>query len=526
MKPHKHDWLQTRVDWCGNPEELVRTNDTVDQKDHKSMYLEDYPEDMPDLEETMSTGMSVYDLLGATPANTMMSTNTEAAGDMFNLNMGPPEMPESHRQDKPDASHSGAAPSDDEQFKDMFKVPPKVPECRDQAPIAQPGIDFRALMAEAQFKSGQRPLPPPPELRLHCKDDKDTRNMELQAKTSMRIEVRVSNPRNTDPLDLDRDTNRDATLQLMQERCQKESRSSSTTSRSSSTSKRHRSAFRSGNKSNPKKGHPTPDWKHSMPDKENTPSHQESLVPTHKFTLNWDQNILEPLKPKWRPAAKDAPAMLQHKVESVVKPADSVALAKLAYCGKSRGWVITEKLKEMAMGPAASSRYTRKDDVPKKTTPKKSGFLTREEMEAHKRREAPKDWVVNHQEESIGERYFSIRQQVGRFAQEVRAFRFFEPEGKETDLVCRVLAMVDWAVEYNELSNHPLPVIPPELQIPYSGPRHARGQFPLAPTLEESSSTDICIRCQARWMYLCAMLQYFEDDMIAWEGALFGRKIH
>ena len=168
--------------------------------------------------------------------------------------------------------------------------------------------------------------------------------------------------------------------------------------------------------------------------------------------------------------------------------------------------------------------YTGKDDVLKKTTPKKPGFLTREEMEACRRREAWKDWVINHQEESIGERYFSIRQQVGQFTWEVKALQFFEPEGKETDLACGVLAMADWAVEYNELSNHPLLVIPLELQIPYSGPQHGRGQFPLAPTLEESSSTDIRIRCQAWWMYLYAMLQYFEDDMIAWEGTLFGRR--
>ena len=526
VKPYEHDLLQTWVDWCGDPEELVRTNDAVDQKDHESMYLEDYPEDMPDLEETMSTGTSVYDWLGATPANTTMSTDTEAAGDMFNLSMGPPEMLEPHWQDEPYASHSGAAPSDDKQFNDIFKVPPKVPEWWDQVPVMQPGLDFRALMAEAQFKSGQRPLPPPPELRLHHKDNKDTRNMELQAKTSKRIEVPVSNPQNRDPLDLDWDANWDATLEHMQERCQKESCSSSAASRSSSTGKRHRSASRSRDEINPKKGHPTPDQEHSMPDKGNTPPHQESLAPARKFTLNWDQDILELLKPKCRPAAKDAPATPQHKVESVVKPADLVAPAKIASCGKGRGRVIREKLKEIAMGPAASSRYTGKDDVLKRTTPKKSSFPTREEMEAHRRREAQKDWVVNHQEESIGERYFSIRQQVGQFAQEVRALRFFEPEGEETDLACRVLAMVDWAVEYNELSNHPLPVIPPELQIPYSSPLHGRGQFPLAPTLEESSSTDVHIRCQAQWTYLCAMLQYFEDDMVAWEGTLFSGKTH
>ena len=97
----------------------------------------------------MSTGTSVYDRLGSTPANTTMSTDTEAAGDMFNLSMGPPEMLELHQQDEPDASWSSTAPSDDEQFNNMFKVPPKVPECWDQAPVMKSGLNFWALMAEA-----------------------------------------------------------------------------------------------------------------------------------------------------------------------------------------------------------------------------------------------------------------------------------------------------------------------------------------------------------------------------------------
>ena len=82
----------------------------------------------------------------------MMSTDTEAAGDMFNLSMGQPEMPEPHQQDEPDASRSGAALSDDEQFNDMFKVPPKVPECWDQVPVTQPRLDFTALMAESSVQ--------------------------------------------------------------------------------------------------------------------------------------------------------------------------------------------------------------------------------------------------------------------------------------------------------------------------------------------------------------------------------------
>ena len=43
VEPYEYNQLQTRVNWCGDQEELVRTNDAMDQKDHKSMYLDDYP---------------------------------------------------------------------------------------------------------------------------------------------------------------------------------------------------------------------------------------------------------------------------------------------------------------------------------------------------------------------------------------------------------------------------------------------------------------------------------------------------
>ena len=87
--------------------------------------------------------------------------------------MGTSIAPESYRQGEPDTGCSDAAPSDDEQFQDMFKVPDKVPERQGQASAMPPGLDFPALMAEAQFKSGRRQLPPPP----RYKDDKDTRNV-------------------------------------------------------------------------------------------------------------------------------------------------------------------------------------------------------------------------------------------------------------------------------------------------------------------------------------------------------------
>ena len=150
----------------------------------------------------------------------------------------------------------------------MFKVPDTIPECRDQVSAMPPGLDFWALMAEAKFKSGCRTSPPPLELRACYKDDKDTRNVIVKSLQKTKVaDIPVVNPRNTDPLDLLRDANWDATLEHMKERHRKESRSSSTTSRSSSASKRHRSSSRSGDKTNPKKGHPTLDQKPTTPRK-------------------------------------------------------------------------------------------------------------------------------------------------------------------------------------------------------------------------------------------------------------------
>ena len=94
------------------------------------------------------------------PPSTTVCTGMEAAGDMLNLSMGPPEPPTPSRsrvgQSEPTtlASHSDSTLSDDEQFGDMFKIPLKVPEHRDPMPKRTQGLNFQALLAEAQFKSG------------------------------------------------------------------------------------------------------------------------------------------------------------------------------------------------------------------------------------------------------------------------------------------------------------------------------------------------------------------------------------
>ena len=87
-----------------------------------------------------------------------------------------------------------------------------------------------------------------------------------------------------------------------------------------------------------------------------------------------------------------------------------------------------------------------------------------------------------------------------------------------------MLAITDWAEEFNELSHNPILEIPGALLAPYSGSKRTQRQFPLPPSLEESRITDVRTRSQAVWIYLFAILQYFKDDMATREGALYGGK--
>ena len=72
---------------------------------------------------------------------------------------------------------------------------------------------------------------------------------------------------------------------------------------------------------------------------------------------------------------------------------------------------MAEKLQAIAgMGPAAASWYSEDEESQKKKqVSKKPTFPNREEEEAHRQYEECKNWVVNHQKESVGECYTSIK---------------------------------------------------------------------------------------------------------------------
>ena len=239
-------------------------------------------------------------------------------------------------------------------------------------------------------------------------------------------QVEVANPWNTDPLDLDRDVNRDKDLQVMQDRHRRESHCSSVGSCLSSR-KQHRSGSWSRDETNTKKGRQTP-----TEDRVSLGSMEAGQM----RTLDWSQNILEPCKPGWKPATRDAPATPQHVVKSVVKaagkpipePAPSTKAkpwvkpaSELTYRGIGHGQVIAKKLQQIAnMGPAAASRFTGDErDHKKKPEPRKANFPTPEEKEARRCRQKHRDWVVNHKDESIRERYHSIKRQTHLYDSEI-----------------------------------------------------------------------------------------------------------
>ena len=188
----------------------------------------------------------------------------------------------------------------------------------------------------------------------------------------------------------------------------------------------------------------------------------------------------------------EKPAPAEAATSAKVKPWIKPAQSELASCGKDRGRVIAEKLQEPArMGQAATSHYTGKEESQgKKPGAKKPAFPTPEEQEERRQHEERVKRVIHHQEESISEHYTSLKRQAHWYDQEVKALQFFHPE-EDVDLACKVLAIADWAEEYNQLSTHLIPEILAALLTPYSGSLQARGQFPSPPPAEEIGVTDV-----------------------------------
>ena len=64
----------------------------------------------------------------------------------------------------------------------------------------------------------------------------------------------------------------------------------------------------------------------------------------------------------------------------------------------------------------------------------------------------------------------AIDRHIDWYTQEVHVLQFFVPD--HTLKACEVIAIADWAIEYNQLSTNPLLENPEYLESPYFSPQN------------------------------------------------------
>ena len=148
---------------------------------------------------------------------------------------------------------------------------------------------------------------------------------------------------------------------------------------------------------------------------------------------------------------------------------------------------------------------------PKKKGPaRKPRFPTKEELPEKKRLEERKNKLAKNSTVCIGENMMAIDRHIDWYTQEVRMLQFFAPD--HTLKVCKVIAITDWAMEYNQLSTNPLLEIPEYLESRYFGPQRAQGQILMRPAQAEPGATyKPSVRC-----YSCTFAPCSNTGRTSW----------
>ena len=101
---------------------------------------------------------------------------------------------------------------------------------------------------------------------------------------------------------------------------------------------------------------------------------------------------------------------------------------------------------------------------------------------------------------------------------EVHSMRFFGAGAKSTAI--EVLAIIDWATEFLELSRSPVPEIPAFLRRPFVVDKKV--QFPIPKDPGDAIHKEKCVRTKAQkaWVYLCMLLQFWTDEAMTESGEI------
>ena len=107
----------------------------------------------------------------------------------------------------------------------------------------------------------------------------------------------------------------------------------------------------------------------------------------------------------------------------------------------------------------------------------------------------------------LEERYHQI--DLAEHQPEVHSMRFFRA-GAESATI-EVLALIDWATEFLELSHSPIPEILAFLWRPFVVGKRVQFPIPEDPGDAIYKEKCICTKAQKAWVYLCALLQFWTD---------------
>ena len=101
---------------------------------------------------------------------------------------------------------------------------------------------------------------------------------------------------------------------------------------------------------------------------------------------------------------------------------------------------------------------------------------------------------------------------------EVHSMRFFRAGAESTAI--EVLALIDWAAEFLELSRSPVLEIPAFLRRPFIVGKKV--QFPIPEDPGDAIHKEKCVRTKAQkaWVYLCALLQFWTDEAMTESGEI------
>ena len=94
---------------------------------------------------------------------------------------------------------------------------------------------------------------------------------------------------------------------------------------------------------------------------------------------------------------------------------------------------------------------------------------------------------------------------------EVQSMRFFGAGAESTAI--EVLALIDLATVFLELSRSPIPEIPAFLRRPFVVGK--RVKFPIPEDPRDAIYKEKCIstKAQKAWVYLCTLLQFWTDEV-------------